>query len=143
MVQGFVQIEDIENEQLLLSEYDNTTIRMNIFPKAPSDNTYEYRYRYTANCVPLTKINTQAMNGIVHVVERVLSPVTRNLMDIVRSRSDMAVFRTVLEKTNLSELLEQEDKTFTVFAPSDSAFEKLAPNVRRTIKEGNGCAMSE
>lgn len=143
IVSDWINIEDIENEQILVSEFDNRTIRMNIFPAPPNDKTYEYAYRYTANCAPLIKVNQMATNGIVHLVDGVLTPVTKSLMDVIRDRSDMAVLRTVLEKTDLSKMLESDAKHFTLFAPTDMAFNKLAPQLRRTIKDANGCALSE
>lgn len=143
IIDDWINIEDIENEQILVSEYDNRTIRMNIFPAPPNDLNYEYAYRYTANCAPLIKVNQMATNGIVHIVDGVLTPVTQNLMDIIRERSDMAVLKTVLEKTDLAKLLESDAKHFTLFAPTDMAFNKLDPQLRRTIKDANGCALSK
>lgn len=145
IVDDVINIEDIENEQILVSKYANTTIRMNIFPKPPGVNNIEdeYPYRYTANCVPITKPNQEADNGIVHVVERVMIPVTKTLIELVKERSDMAVLQTVLEKTNLAKMLGDGEKQFTLFAPTDSAFEKLEPHLRKTIKEGKGCALSK
>lgn len=149
IVPELISIEDVENEQLLVSAFDNATIRMNIFPRPPGSrkggedgDADDSPYRYTANCAPITKYDQEAENGIVHVIDRVLMPVTKTLMDLVRDRSDMAVLQTVLDKTDLAKQLDNADKQFTLFAPTDKAFEKLDPHVRRTIKEGKGCAMS-
>lgn len=147
IVPEVINIEDIENEQLLVTEYKNYTIRMNIFPRPPGksrdDDDNDYSYRYTANCAPLTKVNQEAENGIVHVIDRVLTPVTKTIMELLRERNDMAVMQTVLEKTDLAKELANADKQFTLFAPNDKAFEKLNPHLRRTIKEGKGCALSK
>lgn len=143
IVDDWIDIQDIENEQILQTQYENLTIRMNIYPRPPNDDSYQYKYRYTANCAPIVKVNQFAENGMVHVVDRVLAPVTKNLMELVRGRSDMAVLRTVLEKTNLAELLEKETKHFTLFAPNDKAFDKLTEHLRKTMKNGNECALSK
>lgn len=147
IVPEVINIEDIENEQLLVTEYKNSTIRMNIFPRPPSkrraEEDNEYSYRYTANCAPLTKVNQEAENGIVHVIDRVLMPVTKTIMESLRERNDMAVMQTVLEKTGLAVELANTEKQFTLFAPNDKAFEKLEAHLRRTIKEGKGCALSK
>ncbi|XP_059609251.1 transforming growth factor-beta-induced protein ig-h3 [Phlebotomus argentipes] len=138
IVDGFVRIEDVQNEQLLTTSFENSTIRMNIFPRPPHFDSHDFRY--TANCAPLLKVNKVATNGIVHVVEKVLPPVTQNILELIEGRSDMTILRTVLQKTELDKMLGEEGKSFTLFAPTDSAFEKLEPHLRRTIKEGNGCA---
>lgn len=144
IVPDVVTMEDVENEQLLVTKYENRTIRMNIFPRPPSARKDdESSYLYTANCAPLSKVDQEAENGIVHVVDRVLMPVTKSLMALIREREDMAVLQTVLDKTDLAKQLENVDKQFTLFAPTDKAFEKLDPHVRRSIKEGKGCALSK
>lgn len=141
-VNGSYHIEDVSNEQLLKTELADTNIRINIFPRAPSDRTSDHPYRYTANCAPLVKLNRVAEKGIVHVADRVLMPVRNNIMTIIRNRDDLTVLRTILEKTGLDKMLEQvgDDKHFTVFAPNDDAFLKLDKDIRRKLKAGNGCA---
>lgn len=144
---------NIENEQLLATKYENRTIRINIFRRPPTASLqppplsfaqYDERLHiYTANCVPISKFNQEAENGVIHVVDRVLMPVTKSLMELIRNREDMTVLQTILDKTNLADQLENVTKQFTVFAPTDKAFEKLDPHVRQTIKEGKGCALSQ
>lgn len=146
IVPEIIDIEDVENEQLLVTDYENATIRMNIFPRPlrfNSRNDDDSPYMYTANCAPITKANQEAENGIVHVIDRVLMPVTSTLMQLIRDRGDMAVLQTVLDKTDLAKQLANSEKQFTLFAPTDKAFEKLEPHLRRAIKDGKGCALSE
>jgi transforming growth factor-beta-induced protein len=146
---GWTNIEDVDNEQILTNEFDNLTIRMNVFPKIIARREIsrddEFRYLYTANCVKISKPNKFATNGIVHQVEKVLMPVTKNLMDIIKDREDMTILRTALEKTKLDSMLSDVagTKQYTIFAPTDSAFEKIDPQFKRKIKEGAGCAESE
>lgn len=140
MVKGFNQIEEIENEQLLATELENATIRVNIFPKPSVDFN---RFQFTANCVPLTSYDKLASNGIVHSTQSALVPVTQTLMEMVEQRGDLVVLRTILKKTDLAEQLSNQDKTFTLFAPNDAAFSKLEPSIRRVVKDGNGCALSK
>jgi transforming growth factor-beta-induced protein len=159
MVKGLFNIEDIDNEQILTNEL-NHTIRLNVFPKirknrrdsTSSDEEDNFRYLYTANCVPIIKANKYAQNGIVHKVEKVLTPIKRNVMEIIRNRGDMTILRTVLEKTKMDKMLEgivDDDaktatpKQFSIFAPTDSAFEKLDPQLKRKLKEGAACAESK
>lgn len=144
IVPDVMSMEDVENEQLLVTKFENRTIRMNIFPRPPGARKVdESSYLYTANCAPVSKMDQEAENGMVHVIDRVLMPVTKSLMELIRERDDMAVLQTVLDKTDLAKQLNNADKTFTLFAPTDKAFEILDPHVRRTIKEGKGCALSK
>lgn len=148
LVNGFIDIEEIDNEQILNTEFENHTIRLNVFPKIRNrrqdDNSDDdgYRYLYTANCVPIMKANQHSNNGIVHKTRNVLKPVSQSLMDIIRGRNDMTVLRTVLEKTKMDLKLD-DGKDFTIFAPNDAAFEKLDAQFKRKIKEGGSCAESK
>lgn len=145
-VKGLFDIEDVDNEDILQTEYENHTIRLNVFPKIRSRRgNDEFRYLYTANCVPIIKANMRSTNGIVHKTQSVLKPVSKSLMDIIRSRDDMTVLRTVLEKTQMDKKLDGTvgGKDFTIFAPNDAAFEKLDAQFKRKIKEGGSCAESE
>jgi transforming growth factor-beta-induced protein len=81
---GIVSVEDIQNEQLLTTNYGNHTIRMNVFPRPPSQEDNEYPYRYTANCVPLTKVNHLTEEGMIHMVERVIQPTTKSVLEIIQ-----------------------------------------------------------
>lgn len=142
MVQGIKDIEEIENEQLLTTLY-NTTIRLNVFPRPPSERSSDFPFKYTANCVPITKPNKMATNGMVHVVKSVLLPPEKTVMEMLKERPDMAVFTTVLERTKLDSLLNDPTRHLTILAPTDAAFEKLDPILRKKMKEGRGCAASK
>lgn len=143
MVKGIIDIEDIENEQILTSQFNNSTLRLNIFPRPPSDREHEFPYQYTVNCVPIVKPNQLASNGMVHMIKGVLMPPEKTVMELLKERPDMAVFVTVLERTKLDKMLMDPMKHVTIFAPTDSAFEKLDPQLRKKLKEGRGCASSK
>lgn len=162
MVKGIYDIEEIENEQVLTTKL-NSTIRLNVYPRPPSDRNFDYPYRYTANCVPLVKPNVMATNGMVHMIKNVMIPPEKTVMEMLKERPDMAVFTAVsrticilkklnklteyifkvLERTKLDKMLMDETKHFTILAPTDAAFEKLEPQLRKKMKEGRGCASSK
>lgn len=144
IVNDWINIEDIENDQLLVSEFDNRTIRMNVFPRAPNQLLGHSSYRYTANCAPIVKVNEISENAIIHVVERMLMPVTKTVLELVETREDMTIFRQLLRSTKLDGMLQAENNKYqTVFAPTDKAFEKMDPIVLEMLKDGGGCALSK
>ncbi|KAH8417409.1 hypothetical protein KR222_010574, partial [Zaprionus bogoriensis] len=136
-VLGDVQLEDVPNEKLLQTELPGQSIRINTY-QLPLALGLE-PYRYAANCVPIEKHDKLSEQALVHTLGGVLKPLTKNVMDIIRGRPDMSIMRAVLEKTNMSAVLES-DKPVTIFVPTDAAFDKLEPHLRRTLKEGRGCA---
>ncbi|KAM8704124.1 hypothetical protein ACLKA7_008694 [Drosophila subpalustris] len=136
-VLGDVQLEDVPNEKLLQTELPGQKIRINSYQLPPALSPEPYRY--AANCVPIEKHDKLSEQALVHTLNGVLKPLTKTVMDIIRDRPDMSIMRAVLEKTNISAMLEA-DKPVTIFVPTDAAFDKLEPHLRRTLKEGRGCA---
>ena len=45
------------------------------------------------NCIPVLKSNIAASNGLVHIIDGVLSPIQRNLKELMATRQDLSMFR--------------------------------------------------
>lgn len=48
----------------------------------------------TANCKRVSSRNNLATNGVIHVVDEVLQPVTKSLTDIVSSNPQLSYLKT-------------------------------------------------
>lgn len=131
MVPGFYDISELVNEQVLYSDNGNSSVRMNFY-LAPGERLV------TANCARLTSVNNYATNGIVHVVDRMIRPVTKTLAELIAQDNQFAILRSLLSKTGLLQKL-KEPGHITIFAPTDSAFEKLDPAVRSRLMQGEAC----
>lgn len=76
-----------------------------------------------------------ADNGIIHVVDQVILPPamketpTMNIVDIVVADENFSTLETALTTANLVETLNNNDETFTVFAPTNDAFAKIDSTV--------------
>lgn len=73
----------------------------------------------------------QTSNGIIHVIDAVLLPPTSepeimaNIVDTAVAAGSFTTLVAALQAAGLDETLADESQTFTVFAPTDAAFEKL------------------
>jgi uncharacterized surface protein with fasciclin (FAS1) repeats len=79
------------------------------------------------NGVRIATPNLKADNGIIHVVERVLIPPTRSLLEIIQNNSDLtfllaAANRAAQTNTTLGNALSSPLSTYTLLAPSNAAF---------------------
>uniref|UniRef100_A0A8C5H7W2 Transforming growth factor-beta-induced protein ig-h3 n=1 Tax=Gouania willdenowi TaxID=441366 RepID=A0A8C5H7W2_GOUWI len=86
----------------------------------------------TVNCARLIKPDQHSTNGIVHVVDRVITAVSNNIYAIIEVDDDLERLRTAFEAAELSSLLEDEGP-FTIFAPTNKAFEKIPPETLNRI----------
>uniref|UniRef100_A0A8C5H9L3 Transforming growth factor-beta-induced protein ig-h3 n=1 Tax=Gouania willdenowi TaxID=441366 RepID=A0A8C5H9L3_GOUWI len=82
----------------------------------------------TVNCARLIKPDQHSTNGIVHVVDRVITAVSNNIYAIIEVDDDLERLRAA----ELSSLLEDEGP-FTIFAPTNKAFEKIPPETLNRI----------
>ncbi|KAJ8338447.1 hypothetical protein SKAU_G00374130 [Synaphobranchus kaupii] len=86
----------------------------------------------TVNCARLVKTDQHATNGIVHVVDRVITAITNNIHTFLDTDDDLETLRTAVAAAGLTNLLES-DGHYTVFAPTNEAFEKIPPETLNRI----------
>ncbi|KAM3866930.1 transforming growth factor-beta-induced protein ig-h3 [Diretmus argenteus] len=78
----------------------------------------------TVNCARLIKTNQHATNGIVHVVDRVITAISNNVHSFIDTDDDLETLRTAIAAAGLTNMLEA-DGHYTVFAPTNEAFERI------------------
>lgn len=86
----------------------------------------------TIDGASITTADVDASNGVIHVVDEVLLPVTENLAQIAAANPDFTTLVGVLETADLLETVGGPGP-FTVFAPTDAAFEALPEEDREAI----------
>jgi transforming growth factor-beta-induced protein len=74
----------------------------------------------------VVKSDIECSNGIIHVIDHVILPSDRNIVETAKDAGMFATLITALKAADLATVL-QGDGPFTVFAPTDEAFAKL-PN---------------
>ncbi|MFT5276464.1 MAG: transforming growth factor-beta-induced protein [Glaciecola sp.] len=93
------------------------------------------------NGVTVTFTNIEASNGIIHVIDAVLSePAVRgnptsNIVETAVAAGSFTILADLLTSTGLIDVLTNADEEFTVFAPTDAAFEMLGENVLTSLSE--------
>ncbi|XP_017293516.1 transforming growth factor-beta-induced protein ig-h3 [Kryptolebias marmoratus] len=78
----------------------------------------------TVNCARLIKPDQHASNGIVHVIDRVITAISNNMQTIIDIDDDLETLRAAFAAAGLTTLLESEGQ-YTIFAPTNDAFEKI------------------
>merc|ERR1719427_689913 len=71
-------------------------------------------------------------NGIVHVVDRVITAITNDVHTFIDTDDDLETLRTAIAAAGLTTMLESEGQ-YTVFAPTNEAFEKIPPEMLNRI----------
>jgi transforming growth factor-beta-induced protein len=74
------------------------------------------------NAAEVTSADIDASNGVIHVIDRVILPPSDNIVQTAVSAGSFTQLASALVATGLDEALSGEGP-FTVFAPTDAAFE--------------------
>ncbi|GLS25975.1 fasciclin domain-containing protein [Marinibactrum halimedae] len=83
------------------------------------------------NLSQVTSTDVEADNGIIHVIDTVLLPPgemtgsTDNIVETAIANGNFTTLVTALQATGLDSVLSDESTEFTVFAPTDAAFDLL------------------
>lgn len=82
----------------------------------------------------VAQADVRASNGVVHVIDRVLIPSTKNIVETAVGAGQFTTLAKALGAAGLVETLSGPGP-FTVFAPTDAAFAKLDPKVLASLLE--------
>lgn len=70
-----------------------------------------------------------ASNGVIHVINNVLLPPSQNIVEIAVGNPNFSTLVSLVQKVGLVETLANLENEFTVFAPTNAAFDKLFATV--------------
>ena len=76
--------------------------------------------------------DVEASNGVIHVVDSVILPESKNVLDIAKSANSFYTLAAAIEAADLVEVLKGKGP-FTVMAPTDEAFAKLPAGTLETL----------
>ncbi|KAK1882782.1 Periostin [Dissostichus eleginoides] len=123
MVNRRLLTKDLKNGMTLNSMYNDLGIYI---------NHYQNGVHRDSNCARIIHGNQVATNGVVHVIDRVITSVGNNIKEVLDVTEDLASFRDVVVNSGMFDKL-GEPGHFTLFAPTDQAFDKLDPGYLERI----------
>ncbi|MBK9734906.1 MAG: fasciclin domain-containing protein [Saprospiraceae bacterium] len=113
---------DLSNDQRVVTLEDGKTVKVTI----NADGVF-------INNARVTVADINADNGVVHVINAVLLP-PKTVADIIKSSTVHTILNGLLEESGLDVVLNGAGQ-FTVFAPTDEAFEDiLTPDVTALLE---------
>ncbi|KAG7322412.1 hypothetical protein KOW79_013758 [Hemibagrus wyckioides] len=119
--------KDLKNDMTLQSMYNKQGLYINHYSNGV----------VTVNCARIIHANQVATNGVVHVIDRVISAVGNSISDVIQSNEELSLLS---ESFNVeSSLLEKLRKPghYTLFAPTNKAFEQMDERVLQRILNDN------
>ncbi|XP_028907194.1 transforming growth factor-beta-induced protein ig-h3 [Ornithorhynchus anatinus] len=114
MVDRRVLTDELKHGTTLSSMYQNSDIQIHHYPNGI----------VTVNCARLLKADHHATNGVVHLIDKVISTTTNSIQHIIEIEDTFETLRAAVAASGLNTLLES-DGQFTFLAPTNEAFEKI------------------
>ncbi|XP_026678933.1 transforming growth factor-beta-induced protein ig-h3-like [Diaphorina citri] len=134
VIPGIVDMNEVSTVEVFYSENHNSSVRMNVYPG-------EKEAVVTANCAEVKSANNPSTAGLVHVVSKVLKPVHKSVVELIRSEPSLSMFSQMLESANLTQILKDHPHV-TVYAPNNAAFDKMEAGLRNKYIRGQACIKS-
>ncbi|XP_046891523.1 periostin, osteoblast specific factor b isoform X1 [Hypomesus transpacificus] len=91
----------------------------------------------TVNCARIIHGNQVATNGVVHVIDRVITAVGNTIQDVIEVDDDLTSLSAVAVASGLLDKL-GEPGHYTLFAPTNEAFDKLDNDVLKRLMSDKG-----
>jgi len=123
--------KDFSNNQVISTKADNHKIRMSVY------NTHPVKL-VMANCALVTSKDHHTTTGVVHVVDRVIKPVSQTLGAMLTQDLEFSTFMNALDKSYVDKLFD-ENSNLTVFVPTNAAFKSLDPVTRDKVLGSGAC----
>uniref|UniRef100_A0A673XQK9 Periostin-like n=1 Tax=Salmo trutta TaxID=8032 RepID=A0A673XQK9_SALTR len=114
MVDHRMLTKDLKNDMSITSMYNNLGLYINHYSNGV----------VTVNCARIIHGNQVATNGVVHVIDRVITNVVNTIQDALGVDYELSSFHAVALASGVMEKLGQPGH-FTVFAPTNDAFNNL------------------
>ncbi|XP_030600434.1 periostin, osteoblast specific factor b isoform X2 [Archocentrus centrarchus] len=115
--------KDLKNGMKVTSMYNDLNLHINHYSNGI----------VTVNCARIIYANQVATNGVVHVIDRVISTVGNTIQDTIEVDDDLSTLSDIAQNAGLLDKLGQPGH-YTLFAPTNEAFERLGVDVLERIQ---------
>ncbi|XP_067126248.1 transforming growth factor-beta-induced protein ig-h3-like [Centruroides vittatus] len=123
---------DIMSDNQIVETYESRSeLRLKVYRKAVGVET-----------AIVKKSNIEGQNGVLHIIDRVLTPPKLNIIEMLDNNKEFSMFSEAVRRVRETEpyFLERNGNpysTFTIFAPTDEAFKELGSRKLESIMGSN------
>ncbi|KAJ8275578.1 hypothetical protein COCON_G00073300 [Conger conger] len=122
MVNRRLLTKDLKNGMTLTSLYLDLGLYINHYSNGV----------VTVNCARIIHANQVATNGVVHVIDRVITAAGNSIRDVLEVDDDLSTLSALAQDAGLLDRL-GEPGQLTLFAPTNQAFEKMDKDVQERL----------
>lgn len=113
-----------ELSEEMLPTLTSEPLRVNLYTTMPGFSNV--MNRATVNCARLIHFDQDSCGSVLHQVDKVLTPPTGTLMEMLENNSRYSNFLKLVKRANLTSMLEDStDDGYTLFVPRDEVFAEV------------------
>ncbi|XP_061787482.1 periostin-like isoform X2 [Nerophis lumbriciformis] len=116
MVNGRLLTKDMKDGMTVTSMFSDLGLYINHYSNGV----------VTVNCARIIHANQVATNGVVHVIDRVISGVGNTIKNVLDVNDELSSFSAAALASGVMDKLDRPGH-YTLFAPTNAAFEKMGP----------------
>lgn len=72
---------------------------------------------------------------MIHEVNRILTPPTKNILEVINNDDKYSILRQVLKDTEIEKILQQNNQSITFLAPTDETFSAMEDKDKKILLE--------
>lgn len=117
----------------MLPTLTDEPLRVNLYTTMPGFSNI--MNRATVNCARLIHFDQDSCGSVLHQIDKVLTPPTGNLIEMLQNNAQYSQFLKLVTKANLTSLLEEAtDDGYTLFVPRNEVFDEVADWMKEKSK---------
>lgn len=110
---------------------DNRKLRINEYSMFSFDTTWIH----TVQCSRISSRPIQTCNGVAYLVDKVLIPPEGDIMHMLSLDKRLTTFVDLLKKSGMGDKIGNHKSPLTVFAPTNSAFQRLSAREKESLEK--------
>ena len=79
----------------------------------------------TVQCAKITHMDNEICGGMIHTIDKVLTPPIGNLVDLIKLDSKHTKWLELIQKAQMEEEINQSEEALTMLSPTNGAFDNM------------------
>jgi len=123
---------DMENNKVLKTNLRSEKVRINTYG-SPLDFLAQEPKIMTVQCAKITSLDNEICGGLIHTVDKVLTPPIGNLIDLIKLDDRHKTWLELIQKAELEDEINNSEVPMTMLAPTEGAFLNMDEELKKEI----------
>jgi transforming growth factor-beta-induced protein len=123
---------EMENNKVLKTGMRNEKLRINTYGSPLSFLNQEPDI-ITVQCAKITSLDNEVCGGMIHTVDKVLTPPIGNLIDLIKLDDKHKTWLELIKKAEMETEINSSENPMTMLAPTEGAFLNMDEELKKEI----------